>query len=346
MEIRVYNKGLEFLGVIENHTSLIWTRKYFGSGSFELHAPLTDDNLKLIHEGNIVWKRGCVEAGVIEDISIEDSYNAKKITVKGRFLSSYMDRKVIKGTFTYSGTVEGAMRELLANNPIPMVELGEVSGFTDPVSFQTTYKNLLTYEQKLSQNSALGFRFRPDFNKKKIFFEVYKGIDRSTSQRESNRVVFSESYDNLNNAIYRYNEQTYKNVAYVGGEGEGSARKIVVVGDTTAGDVREIFVDAKDIQSEGLTDAEYEALLRTRGEEALASNNIKSSFECDTGFDVNFTYKVHYDLGDIITVKKKKWGITVDKRITEIREIYENGGMRIEPTFGDAMPDTIDWSDK
>ena len=346
MEVRVYNKVLEFQGIIENLTSLIWTRKYFGSGSFELHVPLTDENLKLLKEGNILWKRGSVEAGVIEDIAIEESYSAQKITAQGRFLSSYMDRKIIKGTFTYKGTVEGAMRELLANNPLPMVELGEVSGFTDSVSFQATYKNLLTYEQKLSQNSALGFRFRPDFTQKKIFFEVYQGVDRTTSQKINNRVIFSEEYNNLNNATYRYNEQTYKNVAYVGGEGEGSARKIVIVGDVNAEDVREIFVDARDIQSDGLTNAEYESLLRTRGEETLASNNIKSSFESDVDVNVNFTYKEHYDLGDIVTVKKKRWGITVNKRITEIREIYENGGMRIEPTFGDALPETIDWSDK
>lgn len=39
------------------------------------------------------------------------------------------------------------------------------------------------------------------------------------------------------------------------------------------------------------------------------------------------------------------WGIEMDKRITEIQEIYENGGFSIVPTFGDPLPDSVDLSD-
>ena len=346
MEIRVYDSNLYFQGVMENQTSLIWTRKYFEAGNFELYTPITEDNLKLMKKGNIIWMRGSDDAGVIEDIKLEESNVKNEITAKGRFLSSYMDRKIIKGTKNFSGTVENAMRELYSADPIPLVELGELQGFPETVEFQVTYKGLLTYESKLARSAALGYRFRPNFDKRKILFEIYKGVDRTTAQGINNRVIFSESYNNLNNAIYRENTQLYKNVAYVGGEGEGSARKIVVVGDATGLERREIFVDAKDIQSEGLSAAEYEAKLRTRGEETLANNRIENTFECNTGADANFQYKKNYDLGDIVTVKKNKWGITVHERITEIREIYEFGGRRIEPTFGDALPESIDWSDK
>ena len=47
----------------------------------------------------------------------------------------------------------------------------------------------------------------------------------------------------------------------------------------------------------------------------------------------------------IVTVRKKAWGIEMDKRITEIQEIYENGGFSIVPTFGDPLPDSVDLSD-
>ena len=344
MEIRVYNSELRFQGIIETQISLIWTRKYAETGDFELHTPLSDNNFKLLKKGNLVWMRGSVEAGVIEDLEIEESNENNKIIAKGRFLSSYLDRKIIKGTFYFNGTTENAMRQLYSNNPIPLVELGELNGFTEQVRFQATYKGLLNYEQKLAKGAGYGFRFNPDFRQKKIFFEIYKGVDRTTSQHVNNRVIFSESYNNLNNTIYRENTQMYKNVAYVGGEGEGENRKIIVVGDAEWLERREMFVDAKDINSEELTLEEYEELLRRRGEEALATNNATSSIECDTGMDANFKYKIHYDLGDIVTIKK--WGITENKRITEIREIYENGGRVIEPTFGDALPETIDWSDK
>ena len=203
MEIRVYNNDLCFQGVIENQTSLIWTRKYFETGDFELHAPLTDENMKLLKNGNILWKRDSVEAGVIEDIDIEESNIRNIIIAKGRFLSSYLDRKIIKGTFSFNGTVENAMRQLYLLDAIPSVEVGALNGFTDKVRFQATYKGLLNYEQKLAKCAGYGLRLRPDFKEKKIFFEVYKGTDRTVSQGINNRVVFSENYTNLKNTIYR-----------------------------------------------------------------------------------------------------------------------------------------------
>ena len=95
-----------------------------------------------------------------------------------------------------------------------------------------------------------------------------------------------------------------------------------------------------------MTAAAYRAALTQRGNEALATNIIAESVECETEADINFKYKVHYDLGDIVTVKKKKWGITLNQRITELQEVYEYGGMYVVPTMGDALPEKIDWSDK
>lgn len=346
MEIRVYDSVLNFRGVMENQTSLIWTRKYFEPGTFELHAPITEDNLKLTNRGNLLWLKGAAEAGVIEDRMLEESSTKNEITAKGRFLSSYMDRRLIRPTVQFSGKVEVAMRQLLAGvEQIPLVELGDIMGFEETVSFQATYKNLLTYEEKLAKSSGLGFRIRPHFDSKKLVFEVYRGNSRTVSQGINNRVIFSEAYNNLNNTIYRENEQLYKNVVYVGGEGEGNARVYVQVGETSGLDRRELFVDAKDIRSDELTDEEYKEKLRQRGIEALEDNALSGSFECDTGADINFKYKENYNLGDIVTVKKKAWGITQDLRITEIQEIYEYGGMRIVPTFGTPLPETIDWSD-
>lgn len=54
MEVRIYDRDLNFKGVIENHTSLIWTRKYYEPGNFEIHAPITEQNLRLLAKGNII----------------------------------------------------------------------------------------------------------------------------------------------------------------------------------------------------------------------------------------------------------------------------------------------------
>ena len=346
MEIRVYNQNLYRIGTVENQTSLIWTRKFFEPGNFEIHAPITPDNLQLFQYGNIVSIKGAKEAGVIEDLEKEDSDLKNEMTVKGRFLSSYLTRRIIHGTATYDNAkIEVAMRTLLSNaEPIPLVELGELHGFDERASFQVSYKELQTVFTKLGKYGLIGYRFTPDFETHKIVFDTMKGVDRSFSQNVNSRVIFSEDYNNLANAIYKYNDQALKTVAIVGGQGEGAERIIVTVGSGTGLNLREMFVDARDLtQEEGMTLNQYKDLLKQRGYEALQGAIASESLECKTEPKINFTYKEDYDLGDIVTVKKKSWGLYMNKRITELQEVYEYGAGYVVPTLGDPLPETIDW---
>lgn len=346
MEVRIYGRDLYRKGQIEDLTSLIWTRKFYEPGTFELHAPITDENLYLLQEGNVIGKKGSAEAGIIEDIEKEESDIKNEITVKGRFLSSYMDRRLIKKTINFSGKIEVAMRQLYSGVvPIPLVELGSLNDFPERAEFQVTMKNLLTFESKLSRAGAIGFRFRPDFKNRKIIFETYQGKDRTFSQRINNRVVFSENHSNLNNVIYRYNNQNLKTFAIVGGQGEGDARIYYELGGGDGYDLREIFVDAKDINPEGLTAAQYKAALLQRAQEALNEAIASETLECETDAAVNFIYKEDYDLGDIVTVRKNKWNLYMNQRITELSEVYEYGGMTVVPTLGDLLPEKIKWDE-
>lgn len=348
MEARIYDSDMNLKGIIENQTSLTWTRRFNDPGEFELHTPLTDDNRNLLKIGNLVYKKGASEAGTIESVIMEESENKNEITASGRFLSSYMDRRVTKATKTYSGNAEEIMRQLLSEDTIaiPRVELGELVGFTDTIEFQVTYKNLLTYMSKIAKQFNYGYRFRPDFNAKKIIFEMYEGKDKSLSQGVNNRVIFSEMYENLNSATYTENAQTYKTKVYVGGQGEGAERTIVPVGEGEGLELREDFLSATDVSSTDITEAEYIAALEERGRQSLESSKYVKSFEFEADPYINFTYKTDYDVGDIVTVKKNSWGLREDMRITAVQEVYENGAMTIVPTLGDPLPETIDWEDK
>lgn len=347
MEVRIYNADLYRIGQIENQTSIQWTRKFFEAGKFEIHAPITKKNLRLFKENNIVSIKGAKEAGVIEDIEKEESDIKNEITIKGRFLSSYCDRRVIKGTVNYDNArIENVMRELLTMcEEIPRVELGELHGFEPTISFQATYRNLQTVLNKIAKYGLIGYRFTPDFNKHKIIFDTMQGVDRSFAQNKNKRVIFTESYNNLKNVICKYNNEGLKTVAIVGGQGEGAARTIVKVGSGEGLNLREMFVDARDISPDGLTGAQYKAALYQRGEEALNDARVGESFESEVDPDTNFTYKKDYDLGDIVTVKKKAWGLYTHQRITEIKEVYEYGGGFVVPTLGDPLPETIDWGE-
>lgn len=345
MEIKIYDQNLYRKGSIENHISLIWTRKYYEPGDFEIHAPLTDKNIQLLKEGYLVSKKDTVEAGVIEDVTIDEAASSRKIIAKGRFLSSYFDRRLIR-TFTFNGNAEEAMRKLYSSvSSIPLVELGEQGDFDETITFQATMKNLLTIETKIAKATGLGFRLRPDFKQKKIILEIYSGKDKSLSQLANSRVVFAETYGNLSKTTYHINTQLLKSKAIVGGEGEGEERAYITVGGGEGLELREIFVDAKDVRSDDFeTTSEYHDALAQRGYDALAENAITESFDGTVDLTGNFKYKKDYDLGDIVTIWKKSWGIRTDKRITEIQEVYENGGMTVVPTFGNALKETVDWS--
>lgn len=349
MEVKVYTPELNLTGVIEVFSSLLWNRKYSAPGTFEFHAPATEYNIGLLQRENLISFRGAVEAGVIEAITIEMTHDRNDITAKGRFLSSYMDRRLIRPTYNFSGRVEVAMRNILSNAvAIPLVQLGTLQGFADTITFQATYKNLLTYESKLADSASLGYRFRPDFTNKTITFEVYKGLDHSVHQYDRTKVIFADAFNNISGAAYSENAQMMSNVAYVGGQGEGSDRTWVVVGDdSTSGlERREVALSASDIIKGDLTTAEYENKLRQRGEDLLIRDSLSQSFECDALPNGNFIYKEQYDVGDIVTVQKENWGISLDLRLTGITEVYEHGNATLMPTFGNPLPDSIDWEDR
>lgn len=360
MEVRVYSPELQLIGIVGNYISLIWNRKYSSAGSFELHLPATDENIRYLQRGNVIAYRGAVEAGIIESLLIHQDSAKNELTAKGRFLESYLDRRVIHGeklgdysyaSYTYTDDyTEKAMRQLITTfADFPLLELGEEKGFTDKITFQATFQNLLKYEGKLADSANLGFRCLPDFANKKIIFDIYKGVDHSENQSERARVTFSDEYRNLSSSDYTENDQLLKTVCYVGGQGDGSDRVWVSVGDTSETGIerREVKLDATDINPENMTDAEYRAQLEERGRALLENTDILvKSFESKTIPNGNFKYKEHYDLGDIVTIKKTNWNVATDLRITEITETYEHGKQEILPTFGNPLPTTIDWEDK
>lgn len=348
MEILIYSSELLRKGVIENHTSLIWTRKYFEPGSFELHVPLTQNNVELLKIENIICIRNNIEAGVIEYLELNEIGNNATIIVKGRFMSSYLDRRLIKETTNFNGTIENTMRKIVNDvSKIPRLTLGIFNNYPQELKVQVTMKNALKTLVKLSKHSNIAFRIRPNYMDKTLFFETYCGVDRSLNQSQNNRVVFSEQFNNLNNSVYKVSCLKEKTMVIVGGSGEGENRKYVTVQpiNETGLNLKEVFVDAKDISQDGISNEEYENLLKQRGLEHLNKSIKFEVFDFESTNFLNYKYKIDFDLGDIVTFNKQRWNLSIDRRITEIQEIYERGGCTISLKLGDPFPEKIDWSD-
>lgn len=357
MELYIFDRQLNFLGLLDNFFSLRWVRRYYRVGEFELHCPLDARTLALLQRENIIWKQGDDEAGYIEYRQLgQDAQGQETLILKGKFLTGYLGRRIVWGQEILSTTAELAMRTLVENhavNPtdpnrvIPLLELGQLQGYTETVDYQTSYKPLLDELEHISNLSNLGYRVVADPPTKKLIFQVYKGRDLTAGQAINPPAIFSNEFENVLEQEFIDSLHNYRNVALVAGAGEGSDRKTVVVGNGEGLDRFELYVDARDLQNTKEDDTpipehEYLEMLKSRGQTKLAECAELQTFESKINVRSNLRYKENFDLGDIVTVTSKKWGVTVDTRITEIEEVYEQSGKQVNVIFGNEIPTLID----
>ena len=81
-EIRIYDRDMNFQGIIDAASSLQWHRRYYSPGEVELHCPITENSLLLLKRENLVYLKGAVEAAVIEDLEIHDAAQKRKSSQK------------------------------------------------------------------------------------------------------------------------------------------------------------------------------------------------------------------------------------------------------------------------
>lgn len=357
-EIKIFDSCMDYIDTIDNYSSLQWTRKFHEPGIFEIHCPLTSLNKETFKKGNLIWKNDSKEVGKIEHIDLQlDDNGVEFLMATGRFSTSILDRRILMVTEQYTNKeVELIMRNMVDRNcisttsdrKISNLNLGELNNFIEKTDYQKTYAEVLPELNTLSLTSGIGFYIRTDLPNKQLYFETIKGRNRTLESDYP--VVFGRENDNIKSQTYIDSDNNYKNVAIVAGEGEGTARKIVIVGTTTGENRRELYVDARDLQrkykdSQGvehtLTEEEYVKVLTKRGEEKLAECREIKTLEGKI-INNNYIYKEDWDLGDMVTILDKRWGVKVNTRITEVLEIYENGSEKIVPTFGDKVPTVLD----
>jgi hypothetical protein len=265
-----------------------------------------------------------------------------EIVVKGRFLESYLDRQLIKETTYYTGNAEDSMRSIISNMvPIPLLELGADKGLTETLKFQATYKPVLDIIQKACRSTTLGFRIRPDFEARKMYFEVYKGEDRTSASGA--KVIFSEKYDNLMDEKYTYDSINYKTKCFVS-QLINEVRVAYSVGGGSGLDLREMHQQTS-VDTNGKTSAEIQDAMETQGQRALDGKIISESFTFSTDAESPFIYRTEYDVGDQVYINHIAWDINLDLRITEIEEDYEGGGREIVLTCGSPLPEIMNFEE-
>ena len=174
-----------------------------------------------------------------------------------------------------------------------------------------------------------------DLKNKKFVFDVFEGRDLTASQNMLPPAIFSVDYDNISSQKLIESIMAYKNTGYVGGQGEGVDRAIQVVGENVRGLERyEVFIDARDIEDS--------RNLSERGLQKLEELKEVMTFDNEILTQSNLVYEEDYNLGDLVTAINSKWKVVLDSRITEVTEIYEVGGYRINAVFGNNVPTLVE----
>ena len=359
------------IGVINEYTSLIWPDKFNGFATFELNAPVTEENKDLIKEDNIIWCGGD-NACIIEIIESNMNDDGQKVfKVKGRTLEMLLTTRIIWGTYSCvnknSSTTMYEIVDSQCVNPtdsyrkIPFLECAEDEQIGKVISFQKTGGEVYETIESIALDSDIGFDvlFKP--KEKKLIFKVNEGVDRSSSDDVSKIVIFSTDLEDILKSSYYKNKQEFKTLAYVAGEGEGANRKYIISGNSATKGFgrREMYVDARYVKSEiqqttvgedGREDTEtviipdddYNDMLNDRGTAKLAEHIVTESFEATMRVigDVQYQYGVDYSKGDTVIIQDTELGIQVVAKAAEVSENFDDE-YELEITFGYSSPTLI-----
>lgn len=388
--IRVYevqNYKLVLIGIVNTTTSVIWKRAWSTYGDFEIHMGEPDELLK--PERFICLNSDPKKFGIIKK-AVDDSdgreYNSTQdFTIHG-FTANFLltdritmpsanDNAKHNGYLTWGKQpAEAIMYDLVKTqvvNPTDAARKNPLIVIADhpapsghEVAFQSRFKSVATDLYTLSAATGLGWTLEPDFDTGKLVFKVLHGVDRTqhietdengiaSASINPNAYIFNQNNKTVKKHTYTHDLSAYKNMAYVAGEGDGAARKIIKLGDDLAGLNRhEVLVDARDIQSSKIgatvtgtlsSDAEGEtasgdvekltdAQLTERGNAKLQTDYREvHNYEYQA---VTEDYRTYWDLGDTCTYIDKKNAVSMDQQITAVEETYEGGSMTVEATFG------------
>lgn len=243
------------------------------------------------------------------------------------------------------------------------------------ISYSSRFKNLAEEMSTLSLSTGLGWDVTLDIANKRWVFDVVEGKDLTADQNINPPVIFSPQFESVKNMQYVQSDLNYKNVGIVAGQGEGVERRVIEVGSFSGLNRHEIFIDARDVEEmdedeqpvpeqqiiQKLTDRGQQQLNELLQEEYLEAQLLtpisRTEYEREFSYLSTlqvlesvtkrtrtlsaFNYQLDYNLGDIVTVQNKDWGVTLNARITEVKEIYEENGFGLEATFGNNRPTLI-----
>ena len=348
MDIYIYDGQMQLVGVCDTMISLLWVRRFSSAGSFEIYAPATEQNVRLLRKCRFVLRPDVNEmmyiSTVLEEQTLEDG---KRIIVSGYGVEGIF-RKTIP--IEVNTTVIKSLVPPCNGFKIPQDDPNDISipSYTDKDYRTMNCEELARYALNLRQ-LGLMVKFESGF----IIPYVLKGNDLSE------KICFSEKFDNLRKSTYEYCEDGCCNI---------------VNGYVKIPDVDVTYTDLPQCQlvrTEGLDLLQYavksvvvdpiiKETERTSGSGGMVkykyvdteetAAKLEAAVEAAyTPISENFTaevdtavYRNEFNVGDMVTVRDDLREISFIKRIEEAQESFNASGKFVSVTFGEPLKTIYD----
>lgn len=195
----------------------------------------------------------------------------------------------------------------------------QYTGAGNTVDWYCAYDNLLETLQGIAQIG--GGDFSVDRDEEGWLFKFHAG---QLGEDRHLDVIFSVGLGNMGEPKYTFIRSEERTAAIVAGQGEEADREVVVRYGTDhemPGNHKEVFINASDVEQGNSTG------LESRGDQKLEEYRARKGFTFSVLQTPASMFKVHYDLGDLVTVVNPFTGESSVQKITEINLTWDDDGM-------------------
>ena len=322
--------------IITPFKSAVWTERHSSPGEVEIEIP-SDTGLKAaLAAGTFVGKTGSNRIMVIDTVTDSKNDDGERLLLaKGREISNILKFRTSRKTLTHlelndNWTFSNASPQTImttvfnhvvlngsvsAKDKIPnLVALSNIG--KNPYKTDTIEKpgNIYTsyeiepgtiqdlFETLTEEHEMLGYRmFVEPGVYGKIYFQVYSGVDRTVATSSTAPLVFNLNWGMLTNTSDISSTADYCNTVYV--LSRYGAVEVNKPGTASQSGLNRKVVTIKVDQSEEMEDLRGTALtnyLKRVGEKELAKHNTVMSFDGELPEQMDITFGVDYDLGDLV----------------------------------------------
>lgn len=355
--IWVFDETDSLVAIIGSYESAAFTRDWQNAGPFSITINAYILGASEFKRGRSVLfgtdkRRFGIITEVIKYID-ENGKGGERISVTGYEMKKVLDWRMVqplvgKDYFYYSAPAETIMQTLVKWQADPAFVTDADRGFSKLVReadsatgatyllnsrwSKTVLEELTTCSLATGHGSWIEYNVTGPltFN---WMFRTREGVDRRASQSVNGRVILNTAYGTLRTAQLTDSDVAYKSVAYVAGQGVGAARTIretfLAATSPTDRNRREMFVDARDLTN--VSD------LILRGISKLTENGFSLFLDATALAVSQLQLGVDYDLGDLITASQ--FGVSIDTRITKVKESWQANNYTIDLTFDKHYPE-------